>query len=123
MMGHSRGILFCAVSTAVIACLTQRGDASDADFYVTGIIGSSFATVTDSYHDYYAGSNGRINGSLFTAGGAAGYGFDREHGRLRLEVEGRGRDVLSTNAGIVDPGFSDLADWRVSNGWSVLANA
>jgi len=119
---HHRGVLCCVVTSAVLACLPPRCDAAEADFYVSGIIGSSFATLTDSYHDAYAGSDGSVNGSLFTAGGAAGYGFDRENGRLRLEVEGRGRDVLSTNAGIVDPGFSNLASWRVTNGWSVLAN-
>lgn len=118
---HGRRLL-CAVTMAVLVCLPPPCDAAEADFYVSGIIGSSFATLTDTYHDNYAGSDGSINGSLFTAGGAAGYAFDRENGRLRLEVEGRGRDVLSTHAGIIDPGFSDTAAWRVNNGWSVLAN-
>ena len=123
MDGHRKAALFCAVTTAIIACLPHHCDAADADFYVSGIIGSSFATLTDSYHDSYAGSDGSVNGSLFTAGGAAGYGFDRENGRLRLEVEGRGRDVLSTQAGVVEQNFSNTAAWRTSNGWSVLANA
>ncbi len=116
-------VLFCAVTTALVACLPQRCGAANADFYMSGIIGSSFATLTDSYHDNYAGSDGSINGSLFTAGGAAGYAFSRENGRLRFEIEGRGRDVLSTQAGIVEEGFSNTAVWRASNGWSVLANA
>lgn len=116
-------VLFCAVATTIIACLPHRCDAAKGEFYVSGIIGSSFATLTDTYHDNYAGSDGSIIGSLFTAGGAAGYGFDRENGRLRLEVEGRGRDVLSTQAGVVEPRFSNTATWRASNGWSVLANA
>lgn len=119
---HHCRVLLCGVATAVLAYLPPCCNAAEADFYVSGIIGSSFATLTDTYHDNYAGSDGSINGSLFTAGGAAGYGFDRENGRLRLEVEGRGRDVLSTHAGIIDPGFSDTATWRVNNGWSVLAN-
>lgn len=123
MNANHRSALFCAVATALVGCLPHRCGAADADFYVSGIIGSSFATLTDSYHDNFAGSDGSINGSLFTAGGAAGYGFDRENGRLRLEVEGRGRDVLSTQAGIVEQNFSNTAVWRASNGWSVLANA
>jgi len=122
MNAHRSAVLFCAVTTAVVACLPHRCSAANADFYVSGIIGSSFATLTDSYHDSYAGSDGSINGSLFTAGGAAGYGFDRENGRLRLEVEGRGRDVLSTRAGVVEENFSNTAVWRASNGGSVLAN-
>lgn len=123
MHGNTSGVLFCAVATAALACLPPPCDAAEADFYMSGIIGSSFATLTDSFHNDYAGSDGSINGSLFTAGAAAGYAFDRENGRLRLEVEGRGRDVLSTQAGIVDPAFSDVANWRMTNGWSVLANA
>jgi len=123
MNARRRITLLCAITSALVACIAHRCVAAEADFYVSGIIGSSFATLTDSYHDNYAGSDGSVNGSLFTAGGAAGYAFDRENGRLRLEVEGRGRDVLSTHAGIIDPAFSDLASWRVTNGWSVLANA
>jgi opacity protein-like surface antigen len=123
MNANHRSALFCAVATALVGCLPHRCGAADADFYVSGIIGSSFATLTDSYYDNFAGSDGSINGSLLTAGGAAGYGFDRENGRLRLEVEGRGRDVLSTQAGIVEQNFSNTAVWRASNGWSVLANA
>ncbi|MCE9629854.1 MAG: porin family protein [Planctomycetia bacterium] len=117
------GAVVCAVTSAVIACVPHQGVAADPSFYVSGMIGSSFATLADSYHETYAGSDGSINGSLFTAGGAAGYAFQRENGRLRLEVEGRGRDDLTARAGIVDPGFSNTATWSASNGWSVLANA
>jgi opacity protein-like surface antigen len=122
MNANRSSVLVCAVTTALVACLPHRCSAADADFYVSGMIGTSFATLTDTFHDDYAGSDGSINGSLFTAGGAAGYGFYRENGRLRLEIEGRGRDVLSTQAGIVTEDFSNTTVWRASNGWSVLAN-
>jgi len=112
-----------ALVVVAFAGVGRPGWGAESEFYVSGIIGSSFATLTDSYHDDYAGSDGSINGSLFTAGGAAGYGFDRENGRLRLEVEGRGRDVLSTQAGAVEPGFSNTAAWRVNNGCGVCGCA
>ena len=122
MNTHRSSGLFCAVTVALVACMPHRCGAANADFYVSGMIGTSFATLTDTFHDNYAGSDGSINGSLFTAGGAAGYGFYRENGRLRLEIEGRGRDVLSTQAGVVTEDFSNTTVWRASNGWSVLAN-
>lgn len=46
------------------------------------MVGSSFATLTDSYHENYAGGDGSINGSLFTAGGAAGYELLRDNAPL-----------------------------------------
>ena len=116
------GAVFCMVASAVFACCPGSLIAAEPSFYVSGMIGSSFATLTDSYHENYAGSDGSINGSLFTAGGAAGYAFHRDNGRLRWEVEGRGRDDLTSRAGVIDPGFSNTADWSVRNGWSVLTN-
>ena len=116
------GAVFCMVASAVFACCPGSLIAAEPSFYVSGMIGSSFATLTDSYHENYAGSDGSINGSLFTAGGAACYAFHRDNGRLRWEVEGRGRDDLTSRAGIIDPGFSNTADWSVRNGWSVLTN-
>ena len=69
--------------------------ASSRRFYLTGIIGASFATLTtggavDLEGDRYP-TDGSINQTLFTAGGAAGMAFDRENGMLRAEFEGRPR--------------------------------
>ena len=62
-------------------------------FYLTGIIGASFATLAtggavDLTGDQYA-MDGSINDTLFTAGGAAGVAFDRANGMLRAEFEAR----------------------------------
>ena len=64
-----------------------------------------------------------LNRSVLTAGGAAGMAVDRDNGRVRIEVEGRGRDdVAAAYAGQVDS-FTD-ADlrWAAADGWSALVN-
>ena len=61
-------------------------------FYVTGLLGASFATLNDPLYQGFR--DGSINSTVLTAGGAAGIAFEREDGRLRLEFEGRGRDDL-----------------------------
>ena len=64
-------------------------------FYVTGMLGESFATLAEPlYQEVSRGS--AINRSVLTAGGAAGIAFERDNGRLRIEVEGRGRNFLCT---------------------------
>jgi hypothetical protein len=50
------------------------------------MIGPSFATVTSPDEAALVSSD-----TLFNAGGAVGVAFERNNGRLRLEVEGMGR--------------------------------
>ncbi|MEO1992059.1 MAG: hypothetical protein ABGW78_09030, partial [Pirellulales bacterium] len=58
------------------------------------------------------------NQSLFTAGGTVGMRSFRENGALRVEFEGRGRDVIGRSA--TDSGLTvnDSAKF----GWSTMAN-
>ncbi len=83
-------------------------------FYVSGMIGPSFATVTSPSDPSLASA-----GTVFTAGGALGVAFDRARGQLRFEVEGMGRDTY--NAPFTSPprpGSSTI----LTNNWSVLTN-
>ena len=83
-------------------------------FYLTGMLGETFATLRELYYaDDFDGAG--INRSVITAGGAAGVAFERANGRLRLEVEGRGRDDVTT-------GFPDGPYWSARDGWSALVN-
>lgn len=91
-------------------------------FYVTGMLGESFATLAEPlYQEISRGS--AINRSVFTAGGAAGIAFERDNGRLRIEVEGRGRDDVT--AGInqsLPEEFAANFNWAAADGWSALFN-
>jgi opacity protein-like surface antigen len=55
--------------------------------------------------------------TVFTAGIAAGMSFERQRGRLRVEVEGLGRDYYQS-AYTAQPGSAVMV-----NNWSVTANA
>ncbi len=90
-------------------------------FYVTGLLGTSFATLDDPLYGDLGG--GRINNILMTAGGAVGIGFTRENGQLRLEVEGRGRDDLTRHWS--SQAFSPLSSQfsvAAKDGWSAMVN-
>ena len=83
--------------------LFDRGNRANRRFYASGMIGPTFGTINDTV----AGSG---NGTIFSAGGAAGVAFDRRNGYLRLELEGMWRDDLITTTA------------SAFNGWSVLQN-
>ncbi|MFM7242922.1 MAG: hypothetical protein ACKO40_01935, partial [Planctomycetaceae bacterium] len=63
-------------------------------FYLTGLLGESFATLADPVFTQLP-DRSWLNRSVLTAGGAAGVAIDRDNGRLRIEAEGRGRDDLT----------------------------
>jgi len=83
-------------------------------FYLSGMIGPSFANVTSPDDSTLASSE-----TLFNAGGALGVAFEREHGRLRLEVEGMGRSTY--DAPFASPLRPDAAT-VLTNNWSVMQN-
>jgi opacity protein-like surface antigen len=96
-----------------ISCFDK--DRSCRQFYLGGIVGADFATL-----DKVAGQPTTIPAqSLFTAGGTAGMRFLRDHGALRLEFEGRGRDQASVTVG--DPA-TDSITTRATDGWSAMVN-
>lgn len=83
-------------------------------FYISGMIGPSFATTTNPNDATFASSD-----TLFNAGGAFGVAFERQRGQLRLEVEGMGR---STYDAPFDSPLRPDADTVLVNNWSVMQN-
>lgn len=92
----------------------QRFEAAPRRLYISGMIGPSFANVTSPNDSTYASSD-----TLFNAGGALGIAFEREHGRLRLEVEGMGRSTY--DAPFASP-LRPFATTQLTNNWSVMQN-
>lgn len=113
---------------APIEPVSFDSSAESRRFYLTGIIGASFATLTTGGAVTLGGNsyptNGSINQTPFTAGGAAGMAFDRENGLVRTEFEGRSRDLMQgrTNLFYPDGQFFDRPQVRAANGWSTMAN-
>jgi opacity protein-like surface antigen len=95
--------------------------AEETRFYVTGLLGASFVTLSEPlYGEFF---DGRINRSVLTTGGAAGMAFDRGNGLLRVEVEGQGRDDVTATyreslAAFIGADFR----WAANDGWSALVN-
>ena len=94
--------------------VAQQFGTAPRRFYLSGMIGPSFANVSSPSDSTFASSD-----TLFNAGGAVGVAFEREHGRLRLEVEGMGRSTYDA------PFASSLrpdANTVLTNNWSVMQN-
>ncbi len=114
-------------SAAGSGCCGDVGDEHPSRrFYITGIIGASFATLqsggVNTAGDFP--NTGRAAANLLTAGGALGTAIDRDAGLLRLEVEGRGRDLLTGQTNSFQPPTPTFFySVRAADGWSVMANA
>jgi len=83
--------------------------------YLSGISGVDFATLDDDN----AQSPAILNESVFTIGGALGMAIDRPMGALRIEIEGRGRDQMSSTDS--DPQIGSLT-MRATDIWSATVN-
>lgn len=84
-------------------------------FYVTGIVGGSFATLMDPDQ----GPPALDTQSLFTAGGAAGLAMPMPVGGLRVEFEALGREQMARTFSVPGVGFASLS---ATDGWSTMAN-
>ena len=131
----------CSAEDQAFCCADQASDSQpgccdvsgDCDtgiparrFYITGIIGASFGTLQSGGINTAGNfaNTGRATESLLTAGAAIGTAFERSNGLLRLEVEGRGRDLLAGQTNSFQPPTPTLFyQTRVADGWSVMANA
>lgn len=85
-------------------------------FYVSGLIGSSWATLTTSDPDQLATPS--AVDPILTAGGAVGMALERQAGRLRFEIEGRGHGTLGTSFGDAIQATS----FQATDTWSAMAN-
>jgi len=86
-------------------------------FYLAGIMGASFATLTATEVPLAVPS---ATGPLFTSGGAAGIAFEMFDVGWRIEVEGRARDPLGETRTLAD-GIS-TSTIGASGGWSTTVN-
>jgi len=86
-------------------------------FYLSSIVGGSFATITQP--ELPPGSPAIGNQSLATGGFAAGLSFDRPRGSLRLEFEGRAREKMQFTD--FDPFVGSLTQ-GADDGWSGMVN-
>lgn len=94
--------------------VAQRLRGSPRQFYISGMIGPSFAGVTSPSDSTLASSD-----TLFNAGGAIGIAFERRNGRLRIETEGMGRSTYDAPF-LAAPSPDDST--ILTNNWSVMEN-
>ena len=102
---------------------SDDGAAAAPQGYVTGMIGSSVATLASGARGEVSG--GALGGTPFNGDGAAGVSLASPGGRIRLEVEGRSRDGLDADERIQT--HADGAEWMlrrtIDDEWSLMANA
>lgn len=117
----------CADScTGGAGCCDEATAECNRRWYVSGILGVSFATLSSGGENTAEGgfeNAGAVNRSLLTAGGAVGVAFTRANGQLRAEVEGRGRNnLLGVTEGFQPPDATTIYDVRAADQWLVTAN-
>ena len=92
-------------------------------FYLSGIIGGSFGTLSSggtNTSGIPTENTGSATDDLLTGGGAVGMACYRDNGLLRIEVEGRGRDLFTGQTNSV---FDQIVyGVEAVNGWSAMAN-
>lgn len=91
-------------------------------WYLSGIIGPSFQTLTDEFHADTAG--GAVTGTSLTGGAAVGMAIVRPRGQLRFEFEGRARGGPDQTLNLADiaPGVDGAITWSAAEGWSTMVN-
>jgi opacity protein-like surface antigen len=94
--------------------VARRFGAAPRRFYLSGMIGPSFANLTSPAEASLASDD-----TLFAAGGAIGVAFERSNGRLRLETEAMGRSTYDAPFNVA-PSPSDTT--ILTNNWSVMQN-
>lgn len=90
--------------------VSDRRLPAERRFYISGMLGPSFASFTDRALD--------TNDSILAAGGSLGCAFERARGRLRVEAEGIGRDTYFGSGSNLNPDAGLFA----YNNWSVMGN-
>lgn len=80
-------------------------------FYLTGILGASFATLTSP-------GTPSVNEDLFTTGGTAGVAFAALDRAWRLEFEGRARDPITGTRLLEDE--ESTSTLSATGGWSAM---
>lgn len=106
-----------------------NASAQERRWYVSGIVGVSFASLTTAGGPNAdpnwnpAAFSGTVNDTLFTAGGAIGMAIPRPSGALRVEFEGKGRDLQNGIETCTIRNTTVLPnDVNAADGWSTMAN-
>ena len=99
------------------ALLDLGESATGPQFYLSGIVGGSFATLSQPD---LPSSNAILNQTLLTGGGAAGWAFERPYGFWRTEFEARSRERMQFTE--IDP-VAGVTSLHARNGWSTMATA
>ncbi|MFN9272925.1 MAG: outer membrane protein [Planctomycetia bacterium] len=123
-----RSLVLVAVAAALGSSLTRAaaadpfGDLGSQRWYVSGIVGGSFMTLTSGGENTAASAAnaGAATGGAFTGGGALGLAIPSGGGQWRAELEGRQRARLAGQTNFVGDPF--LYDVQAADGWSVTAN-
>jgi opacity protein-like surface antigen len=122
-----RSLIFLGFAATLAATLPRAAADSFADpeprrWYVSGIVGGSFMTLTSGGENTLApaANTGAATGGAFTGGGALGLAIPAGSGQWRTEVEGRQRARLAGQTDFVGDPF--LYDVQAADGWSVTAN-
>lgn len=112
-----------------LEAIAWKSSAQERRWYLSGIVGASFASLTtaggpNADPNWNAASfSGTVNDTLFTAGGAIGRAIPRPAGALRLEFEGKGRDLQNGIEGLTIENTLVLPnDVQAAYGWSTMAN-
>lgn len=125
---HQRIVVWAVVSLLVVTHIAQADDFDDAAaarrWYVSGIVGASFMTLTSGGENTIplepTQNTGAITGGAFTGGGSLGLAIPATGGQWRLEMEGRQRARLSgQTTSVGEPFFYDV---QAKDGWSVTGN-
>lgn len=110
-------LLWPLAATAGDSLEAALGVERQPNFYLSSIMGGSFATIAQP--DLPPGSPSIGSQPLATGGFAAGLSFDRPRGSLRVEFEGRAREKMQVTES--DPFVGSLMQ-GADDGWSSMAN-
>jgi opacity protein-like surface antigen len=122
-----------AVACACIAAIVPRAwsdeppfslSGEETRFYVSGIVGDAFTTISSGGLNTAGGgpvaNTGATATDLLALGGALGGAVDRPDGELRLEIEALGRGALNGETDSVFPPQTYAV--RADDSWTVMAN-
>jgi len=129
LSGHVSSLADAGAAEDVVP-MSLSDDPASARFYVAGIVGASFATLTNGgSFEAIPGAvftpTGAVNDTLFTGGGAVGIAFEKASGQLRMELEGRDRGQMSgpTTLAISGETLLDRPMTTTASGvWSFMTN-
>jgi len=119
-----------AVAAEDVVPVSLSDDPASSRFYVAGIVGASFATLTtggsfEAIPGAVFSPIGSVTDPMFNGGGAVGMAFAKPSGQLRMELEGRDRGAMSgpTSLDVSGGTILDRPMTTTASGvWSFMTN-